>query len=179
LKTGQKENLMSTFEHDKIEANENFYDVLAKTLDVLLCAEPNPIAQLANASALLFHHMSSLNWLGFYLIGSNLKGTEQELIVGPFQGKPACTRIAFNRGVCGKCATEMKTILVPNVHEFPGHIACDAQSQSEIVLPLISNGKLWGVLDIDSPEINRFRDFDAQGLEKVREVLEKRVQYFK
>jgi L-methionine (R)-S-oxide reductase len=172
----EKENKVSAFVDAVLQEDESYYPKLAKMLDALLEPETNSIAQLANCSALLFHSIKRINWVGFYLVGKNLKGTENELIVGPFQGKTACTRISFQRGVCGKCAREQTTILVPNVHEFEGHIACDDASLSEIVLPLVRNGILWGVLDIDSPEKNRFSEYDAQGLELIRNVLQNRVK---
>jgi L-methionine (R)-S-oxide reductase len=162
---------MSAFQNDIIPSTgPEFYRELCGSLQGLISQEPDPIAQMANACALLFHHIPKLNWLGFYLI----KG--ETLVVGPFQGKPACTRIKLGRGVCGTVAQTCKTIVVKDVHEFEGHIACDAASRSEIVLPLMSlNGKLWGVLDCDSPQVDRFTKEDEQGLEEVRQVLEKSI----
>src|SRR5437868_8352207 len=130
----------------KIEAGlpkRELYPQLAQELQALIAGEPDFIANLANASALLFDSMPDLNWAGFYL----LKGGE--LVVGPFQGKPACVRIAMGKGVCGTAAAQRTTTIVKNVHEFPGHIACDAASNSEIVVPMIRSGELLGVLDID------------------------------
>ncbi|HKE96372.1 MAG TPA: GAF domain-containing protein [Povalibacter sp.] len=135
------------------------YGQLVQELRSLITGEPDLIANLANASALLFHSLPDLNWAGFYLLR---KG---ELVVGPFQGKPACVRIAMGKGVCGTSAARRATVVVPNVHEFPGHIACDSASNSEIVVPLIRGQELLGVLDIDSPKFERFDAEDQKGLE--------------
>lgn len=144
------------------------YAELDAALGALLTGERDPIANLANTAALLFHSLPQLNWAGFYLLapGSN------ELVLGPFQGKPACVRIAIGRGVCGTAAASRETVLVPNVHEFPGHIACDSASNSEIVVPMIPSsgaraGELIGVLDLDSPNLERFDAIDREGLEKI------------
>jgi L-methionine (R)-S-oxide reductase len=145
-----------------------FYEGLVGLLSPCLEGERDPVCNLANASALLFSQMDRLNWAGFYL----LKGGH--LLVGPFQGKPACARIAMGKGVCGTAAARRETVVVPDVHEFPGHIACDAASQSEIVVPMVrADGTLVGVLDIDSPVKARFNDADARGLEAfVKTLLE-------
>jgi L-methionine (R)-S-oxide reductase len=166
---------MSTFDSQTFQYDENFYNNLCQSLKALISTEPDFIAQLSNASALLFHHMHQINWLGFYLVKKNIQKNNNELVVGPFQGKPACTRIAFSRGVCGKCASTQKTVIVSNVHEFEGHIACDFETASEIVLPLLHGGTLFGVLDIDSPVVNRFSQSDANGLALVASVLEKHL----
>lgn len=143
------------------------YAQLDASLAALLAGEHDLIANLANTSALLFTSLPQLNWAGFYLLNS-----PKELVLGPFQGKPACVRIALGRGVCGTAAAERRTVLVPNVHEFPGHIACDSASNSEIVLPLIrANGELLGVLDLDSPVLERFDVIDQQGLEQIVRTL--------
>lgn len=143
------------------------YAQLDASLAALLAGEHDLIANLANTSALLFTSLPQLNWAGFYLLNS-----PKELVLGPFQGKPACVRIALGRGVCGTAAAERRTVLVPNVHEFPGHIACDSASNSEIVLPLIrTNGELLGVLDLDSPVLERFDVIDQQGLERIVRTL--------
>jgi len=142
-----------------------FYDSLASTLKALLAAESDFIANLANASALLFSHLPNINWAGFYLLKGN------ELVLGPFQGKLACTRIKLGRGVCGTSASTRETLVVADVEAFPGHIACDSASRSEIVIPLIGRGELWGVLDIDSPILNRFTEADRAGLEMFVHVL--------
>ncbi|MBS4176011.1 GAF domain-containing protein [Lederbergia citrea] len=141
------------------------YEMVIKQLEALLEGEKNTIANLSNASALLGQFLDRINWVGFYLLEDN------ELVLGPFQGLPACVRIPLGKGVCGTAAAKEETIVVPDVHLFPGHIACDAASQSEIVIPIIKNDKLLGVLDIDSPEKNRFDDVDKEYLEKFTEAL--------
>ena len=146
------------------------YSQLAKQLDALLSGEPNRYANLSNASALLNQFFDRINWVGFYLMDGN-----DELVLGPFQGLPACIRIPLGRGVCGSAAAEGKTILVPDVNQFPGHIACDAASRSEIVVPLVKDGEVLGVLDIDSPELNRFNEDDQKGLEEVVKILIKHL----
>ena len=143
------------------------YQMVVQQLLALTEGIPYEVANLANASALLWQEMPDINWVGFY------KMTDGALVLGPFQGKPACIRIPVGRGVCGTAVAEDRTQLVYNVHDFPGHIACDSASNSEIVLPIHVNGEIWGVLDVDSPEIGRFTEFDKAGLEKVVAVLEK------
>jgi L-methionine (R)-S-oxide reductase len=136
------------------------YDELLQQTRSLIADETDFIANAANFSSLVYHSLPDLNWAGFYLFDG------AELVVGPFQGKPACVRIALGRGVCGTAARERKTQVVPDVHAFPGHIACDSASRSEIVVPLIaSDGTLIGVWDVDSPVANRFDDEDAGGME--------------
>ncbi|WP_213423539.1 GAF domain-containing protein [Bhargavaea massiliensis] len=142
------------------------YDLLGKQLNALLEGETNVMANLANASALLNQFLDRVNWVGFYLMDG-----EDELVLGPFQGLPACVRIPLGKGVCGTAALERKTQLVEDVHAFPGHIACDAASRSEVVVPIVLDGRVFGVLDIDSPELARFSEEDARGLEKFVEVL--------
>lgn len=137
------------------------YASLASELTGLLASETDLIANAANTSALLFETLPDINWAGFYF----LKGGE--LVVGPFQGRPACVRIAMGKGVCGTAAQQRKAIVVPDVDAFPGHIACDAASRSEIVIPLLANGSLLGVLDIDSPTPARFDEADRAGLERL------------
>lgn len=141
------------------------YAMLSKQLDALLSGESNSVANLSNASALLNQFFDRINWVGFYLM------EDGELVLGPFQGLPACVRIPVGRGVCGTTVAKKETMIVPDVHAFPGHIACDAASQSEIVVPLIKNGEVIGVLDIDSPEKDRFNEEDQQGLEQFVSVL--------
>ena len=141
------------------------YAMLGKQLDALLTGETNRIANLSNAAALLNQFLERINWAGFYLM------EEGELVLGPFQGLPACVRIQVGRGVCGTAVSERKTMLVEDVHQFPGHIACDAASRSEIVIPLIKDGEVFGVLDIDSPELSRFTEEDQEGLEAFTEIL--------
>ena len=150
-------------------AKVHLYERLASELGELIAGEPDFIANAANLSALLFHSLPNVNWAGFYLL------KEGELVLGPFQGKPACIRIAIGKGVCGTAAQRRETILVQNVHEFPGHIACDSASNAEVVVPLIRDGELLGVLDVDSPLIGRFDDEDAAGLNRVAEVFMSQV----
>jgi GAF domain-containing protein len=138
---------------------ESEYDALDRTLAALLAGERDWIANLANTAALLYTELAGLNWAGFYLF------KEGELVLGPFQGKPACVRIALGKGVCGTAAAQRRSVVVPDVHEFPGHIACDSASNSELVVPLIRGGELLGVLDLDSPLFARFDDEDRRGLE--------------
>ncbi|WP_040229202.1 GAF domain-containing protein [Bhargavaea cecembensis] len=147
------------------------YNQLARQLDALLEGEPNATANLANASALLNQFMDRINWAGFYVMDG-----EDELVLGPFQGLPACVRIPLGRGVCGTAAQDRKTQLVEDVQAFPGHIACDAASRSEVVVPIVVDGQLFGVLDIDSPELSRFSEEDARGLEKFVSVLVRHLQ---
>ena len=153
----------STFLKD--QPNPALYRDLAQSLRSLIEGENDQIANLANASALLFDALPDLNWAGFYL----MKGGE--LVVGPFQGKPACVRIALGKGVCGTAAAERRTIVVPDVNAFPGHIACDSASNSEIVVPLIRHNEVIGVLDLDSPKLNRFDEADREGLERFAAIL--------
>ena len=141
------------------------YQELASALHALIAGETDWTANLANASALLFHSLPDLNWAGFYLL------KQDELVVGPFQGRPACVRIAVGRGVCGTAAARRESVIVPNVHEFPGHIACDSASNSEIVVPMIRRDALLGVLDLDSPKLGRFDKEDRDGLERFVEIL--------
>lgn len=143
------------------------YKFVAQRLVALTDGVPYETANLANASALLWQHMADINWVGFY------KMTDGLLVLGPFQGKPACVKIAVGKGVCGTAVAEDKTQLVYDVHDFPGHIACDSASNSEIVIPLHVGGEIWGVLDIDSPFVGRFTEEDREGLETVAAVLER------
>nr|WP_246941261.1 GAF domain-containing protein [Bacillus pinisoli] len=147
------------------ESKEKNYELVIKQLQALLEGESNAVANLANASALLNQFLTDINWVGFYLTEGN------ELVLGPFQGLPACVRIPFGRGVCGTAAATKETQRIADVHAFPGHIACDAASQSEIVVPMIKNGEVIGVLDIDSPLKDRFDETDQKYLEKFVEVL--------
>jgi len=142
------------------------YDVILEQVKAIIENEPDVIANMANISALLFECLNDVNWVGFYRVMSN------ELVLGPFQGKVACIRIPLNKGVCGAAAKTNKTMRVANVHEFDGHIACDAQSNSEIVIPLVINGKVLAVLDIDSPLYERFDENDQAGLEDIINVFE-------
>lgn len=146
------------------------YAELSQTLDALLAGEPNPISGAANMAALLYWSLPDLNWAGFYLVDV----ASGDLLVGPFQGKPACVRIPIGKGVCGTAAARRETIVVQDVHEFPGHIACDAASNSEIVVPIVVGDRLVGVLDLDSPRRQRFDEQDARGLEALVRVFLKR-----
>lgn len=147
------------------DSTESLYPQLQAHLSAILAGERDFIANLANTAAVLFHSLAALNWAGFYLLRGN------ELVLGPFQGKPACIRIAVGRGVCGTAAQRRETIVVPDVHAFPGHIACDDASRSEIVVPLIYQSGLIGVMDLDSPSVGRFDQFDAAGLEGIAAIL--------
>ncbi len=141
------------------------YRDLPASLESLLTGETDALANLANACALLAQALQRINWCGFYLARG------KELVLGPFQGKPACVRIPLGKGVCGTAAARRKPLVVPDVNAFPGHIACDAASRSEIVIPIVEDGALRGVLDVDSPEFGRFDDVDREGLEKFVRVL--------
>lgn len=148
---------------------EKNYELVQKQLSALIEDETNRIANLSNAAALLNQFLDEINWVGFYLY------EEGQLILGPFQGLPACVRIPMGKGVCGTSAATEKTLRIEDVHQFPGHIACDAASRSEIVIPLMKDGKLIGVLDIDSPVTDRFDEIDQQGLEKFAEILSRHL----
>ena len=143
------------------------YEQVIRRLETLTNDIPYEIANLSNASALLWAALPDINWVGFY------KMMDGQLVLYPFQGKMACVRIPVGKGVCGTAVAEDATQLVPDVHEFPGHIACDSASNSEIVIPIHVNGEIWGVLDIDSPYLNRFTEADRTGLESFVKVLEK------
>ncbi len=141
------------------------YARLAQELESLLAGERDLVANAANTAALIFSALPDVNWAGFYLL------KEGELVVGPFQGNPACVRIALGKGVCGTAAAERRTVLVPDVNAFPGHIACDSASRSEIVIPLIRSDGLLGVLDLDSPRLARFDEQDRSGLERLAAIF--------
>lgn len=149
----------------KATSKNQLYDQLAAQLSSLLAGERDLIANAANFSSLIFHALPDLNWAGFYF------EKDGELVLGPFQGRPACVRIALGQGVCGAAATKCVTTIVPNVHEFPGHIACDSASNSEIVIPLRKGERLIGVFDLDSPIFGRFDDEDEAGLETLVRIL--------
>ena len=146
----------------------DLYRELAAELDGLLADEPDFIANAANAAAAIYHALPELNWAGFYF----LRG--RELVLGPFQGRPACVRIPVGRGVCGAAAAERRSVLVPDVEEFPGHITCDTASRSELVVPLFARDMLLGVLDLDSPVVGRFDADDQAGCEALARVMEQR-----
>ena len=153
-------------------AKPALYDALAASLASLLEGETDALANLANAAGLLGETLERVNWCGFYLLRDG-----GELVLGPFQGKPACVRIAIGKGVCGTAAQRRETVVVADVNAFPGHIACDAASRSEIVVPIVAGGALFGVLDVDSPEPSRFDDEDRRGLEQFVRVLLPRVAW--
>jgi L-methionine (R)-S-oxide reductase len=146
-------------------ADPDQYRTLATELAAILAGERDWLANLANTAAILFQSLPNLNWAGFYLF------TDGQLVLGPFQGRPACVRIGLDRGVCGAAATARQTLVVPDVHQFPGHIACDSASNSEIVVPLLLDDLLLGVMDLDSPKVGRFTDEDASGLEAIGRLL--------
>ncbi|HVB17313.1 MAG TPA: GAF domain-containing protein [Stellaceae bacterium] len=141
------------------------YDELAEQLAALIAGEPDIVANTANMAALVYHGLPDLNWAGFYFVRHG------ELVLGPFQGRPACVRIAWGRGVCGAAAAQGASIIVPDVHAFPGHIACDEASRSELVVPLVASGHVVGVLDLDSPRLDRFDGEDRAGCELLASVL--------
>ncbi len=145
------------------------YKLLVSQAESIIENVPYTVTNLANISALIYEELSDLNWAGFYLM------RDGKLILGPFQGKLACTQIPIGKGVCGTAVAENKTMLVENVHEFPGHIACDSASNSEIVIPVRHDGEVIGVLDIDSPLVGRFTEEDKAGLEKLVSVLEAHI----
>jgi len=150
-----------------IEASSKseFYAAFNRQLEAVLHGERDWVCNLAQMSALLMQTLPDLNWAGFYLL------KDGSLVLGPFQGKVACVRIALGKGVCGTAAARRESVVVPNVHEFPGHIACDSASNSEVVVPLVHGGRLLGVLDLDSPRLNRFDADDARGLERAVQIL--------
>ena len=151
------------------DSKDELYRDLNAALDALTADEPDAIANMANAAALLWQYLPDLNWAGFYrLVGD-------ELVLGPFQGKPACIRIAIGAGVCGAAAASRETQLVEDVHAFPGHIACDAASRSELVVPIVHEGRLLGVLDLDSPSAARFDAEDAAGCAALVRLLAPRI----
>ena len=145
------------------------YQELIMQVDALTVGVPHLVANLANVSAAIWQEMDNINWAGFYLMENG------KLVLGPFQGKPACIEIAVGRGVCGTAVAERKTQLVEDVHQFPGHIACDCASNSEIVVPIYKNGEVFGVLDIDSPYYARFTADDQAGMEALVRVLERNL----
>jgi GAF domain-containing protein len=149
----------------KTADKQEFYSEIALQLSGLLTGESDFIANAANMSSVLYHTLPEVNWVGFYFL------KEGELVVGPFQGKPACVRIALGRGVCGTAAQSGTAVVVPDVFAFPGHIACDAASRSELVIPLIAAGEVIGVLDLDSPTAGRFDEDDRAGCQRLTEIF--------
>ena len=148
------------------------YEKLKKEIRALIDGVPYEIANLANISAALWQALENINWAGFYRMDGG------KLVLGPFQGKPACIEIPLGRGVCGTAAQSRKTVLVEDVHQFPGHIACDSASNSEIVVPIFKNGEVYGVLDIDSPYLSRFTLEDQRGLEEIVKILEENLSTY-
>ena len=146
------------------------YVELTAELDALLSGEPDPVANAANAAAAIYHSLPELNWAGFYFLRGG------ELVLGPFQGRPACVRIGLGKGVCGTAAAERRSVLVPDVEAFPGHIACDSASRSELVVPLLGSAGLLGVLDLDSPLLARFDDADRAGCEALAAVVVRHLE---
>lgn len=153
--------------HTFIAGDTNDFTLLTRQVSSLLEGERDLVANASQFAAFVYEALPELNWAGFYLLRPTQAGAGEELLVGPFQGKVACARIPLGRGVCGTAAAERRTIVVADVHAFPGHIACDSASNAEIVIPLIKEGKLYGVFDIDSPSLNRFSDSDQQGIESM------------
>lgn len=157
--------MTSQLQQPRSTSKSELYAQLASQLSSLLAGERDLIANAANFSSLVYHSLPDLNWVGFYF------EKDGELVLGPFQGQPACMRISLGQGVCGTAATKCATTIVPNVHEFPGHIACDSVSNSEIVVPLMKGERFIGVLDLDSPKLSRFDEEDAAGLEMLVKIL--------
>lgn len=165
---------MQDFTHKENASTETVdYELLTAQLEAVTSDERDTIANLSNASAILNMSLPNINWVGFYLVRNN------QLVLGPFQGKPACIRIDFGKGVCGTAVATDTTQLVADVHQFPGHIACDSASNSEIVIPLHHAGKIVGVLDIDSPLLARFTASDRDGLERCAQILEQACDWRK
>lgn len=164
-KTATRKKAATKAQKKRPSAKGKLYATLVAQLRSLLNGEYDFIANAANFSALVFNALPDVNWAGFYLLH------EQELVLGPFQGKPACVRIPLGKGVCGFAAKQCETVIVPNVHEFPGHIACDSASNSEIVIPLFDGERVLGVFDVDSTTLKRFDDQDAEGLNEMVTVL--------
>ena len=160
----------------KIDAGDKaaMYDEMAAALEALVAGEPDGIANMANAAALIYETLPDLNWAGFYRNVAKEDGTS-ELVLGPFQGRAAYIRIPFGKGVCGAAAASLETQLVEDVHAFPGHIACDAASNSEVVVPILRDGELLAVLDLDSPKIARFTREDAEGCERLAAIMARAI----
>lgn len=165
---------MYDFKPDPSMDTTERYRQLADAVDALTAGEPDPVANMANVAALIWEFLPDLNWAGFYRIGPAKNG-EDELVLGPFVGRPACIRIPIGRGVCGTAASKAATQLVEDVHAFTGHIACDAASRSELVVPVLRDGAVIAVIDLDSPEPARFTGEDAKGLEMIAALLATRI----
>lgn len=160
---------MYTFEIDASAPKADLYTELVRAADALTSGEPDAVANMANIAALLWEYLPDVNWTGFYRVVGG------ELVLGPFQGKAACIRIPFGKGVCGTAAQSGKTQLVADVHAFPGHIACDANSASELVAPVLRNGMVIAVIDLDSPTLNRFDTEDTNGIELLAGIIADRI----
>ena len=160
---------MYAFEIDTTAPKSDVYAELLRSADALTSGEPDAVANMANIAALLWEYLPDVNWTGFYRV------IDGELVLGPFQGKPACIRIPFGKGVCGTAAQSGETQLVQDVHAFPGHIACDANSASELVVPVKRNGTVIAVIDLDSPTLNRFDTEDAKGAELLARMIADRI----
>ena len=160
---------MYKFEIDASAPKADLYTELVRAADALTSGEPDAVANMANIAALLWEYLPDVNWTGFYRV------VDGELVLGPFQGKAACIRIPFGTGVCGTAAQSGKTQLVADVHAFPGHIACDANSTSELVVPVLRNGMVIAVIDLDSPTLNRFDTEDANGIELLAGIIADRI----
>ena len=160
---------MYTFEIDTTAPKSEVYAEMVRSADALTSGEPDAVANMANIAALLWEYLPDVNWTGFYRV------VDGELVLGPFQGKAACIRIPFGKGVCGTAAQSGETQLVEDVHAFPGHIACDANSASELVVPVRRNGAVIAVIDLDSPTLNRFDAEDAQGVELLARMIADRI----
>ncbi|MEL7187989.1 MAG: GAF domain-containing protein [Pseudomonadota bacterium] len=165
---------MFDFKPDPALAPDELYRQLIEAADALTADEPDPVANMANIASLMWEFLSDLNWAGFYRVGPALKGGE-ELILGPFVGRPACIRIPFGQGVCGAAAQSATTQRIEDVHAFPGHIACDAASQSELVVPIVRGGDVIAVIDLDSPQKARFTPDDAKGIEGLAKLIANRI----
>lgn len=160
---------MYTFEIDPKAPKSELYADLVRSADALTKGEPDAVANMANVAALLWEYLPDVNWTGFYRV------VDGELVLGPFQGKAACIRIPFGKGVCGTAAQTGETQLIADVHAFPGHIACDANSASELVVPVMRNGSVIAVIDLDSPSLNRFDADDAKAIEKLAAAIAERI----
>jgi GAF domain-containing protein len=160
---------MYTFEIDTTAPKSEVYAEMVRSADALTSGEPDAVANMANIAALLWEYLPDVNWTGFYRV------VDGELVLGPFQGKAACIRIPFGKGVCGTAAQSGETQLVEDVHDFPGHIACDANSASELVVPVRRNGTVIAVIDLDSPTLNRFDAEDAKGVELLARMIADRI----
>lgn len=160
---------MYAFAPDPAQPRETLYADLVDAARGLIADEPDGVANMANLAALVWQFVPDLNWAGFYRVVGG------ELVLGPFQGKPACIRIAFGQGVCGAAAASGQTQLVPDVHAFPGHIACDAASRSELVVPVLRDGEVIAVIDLDSPQPDRFDAIDAAGIERLAAAIAKAI----